>query len=165
MKFRMVKMASFQSLKSLKNLRNTAEFKPMKRKFLITLLGSLGVIPFFQFFKQAQYKNAYFFCASIIDRNLSGEFKNVGGGYVVTKYIGKREQSVFQSLNDRMLSQKKLLINYSISLGNKMSFFYVFDSEKSFLEWGEKVENGLFSTNKLPNHLQYLQKKGFLFKT
>ncbi len=140
--------------------------KIRKRKFLLAVFGLFGTLPFFQFFSQWKYKNLYFFYAQFFDKNASEELNSYTDvRYLGINYVGEAKDLVFQALNNKMLSQKKMLKKNFIASKNKVSYFYVFDSKSSFLEWSEEIEkNNLFPVSILPQKLKYSQKKGFLFR-
>ena len=125
-----------------------------KRKFLgAAALGLLSVLPFIQFFKLSRHKTSYFFLASI-NRN---KLLNAGNSNF-------RNKEMLNALDNKMFKEKKILKLRSVSLKDKISWLYVFDSKKSRWEWGNEIlKHKMFFSDKLThNNLHLSQIEGFL---
>ena len=132
------------------NLQDTAFYRE-RRNCLAYFFGLFGFLPLIQPFKYL-IKKPYFFLA-----HLHGKYipRNTNEVYMKT--------DLFKILNNRMFREGKIIKYRYIPAENKTSWLYVFDSYKSYKEWGTEIEKlQIFSHKKLPSHLKHFKKEGFL---
>ena len=104
----------------------------------------------FVFFRLRQ--QPYFFISSVEGKNWSDMYN-------------KLDQKIYESIDDYMIKENKIIHYQYIPSNDKVFFVYVFDSKRSQKDWAMQHErHNLFLLKNLPGHLQYSQQEGFLNK-
>ena len=121
-----------------------------KRKFLMSAVGLLGVLPIMKVFKWGKSKTPY-----IVIISMKSAYANFMAEY----------RKGFAALNTKKFHQKKLLKFHSYISEGRIFFLYVFSNKSSRWEWGEQINNqtGFFS-QKMPTDAQYHKSEGFFNK-